>query len=117
MSRRERLIMIGLLTAGFLLSSSNALATVRSKARTLRIVAGSVARTVRLAGSGPHLRLNSVRVNGHELTMGEGNGSHVATMYGEGVVVRFLQHRNTYSASVVAISGHPLVRISYFLGR
>ncbi len=113
----RRMSVVGALLTSFVAVSSDASATIRSEPHTLRIVASIAVRTVRLDGSGANLRLNSVRVNGHELTIGNGSGSRTATMYGEGVIVRFVEQSNTYSASVVAISGHPVVRISYTVTR
>lgn len=109
----RRLAAAVVLVTSFLAGSSSALALIRSKSYTLRVVAGILARTVRLNGSGANLRVNSVRVNGQELTIGDGNGSGIATMYGDGVIVRFVERRHTHSASVVAIAGHPVVRIRY----
>ncbi len=54
-----------------------------------------------------------MRVDRNELTFGDGGGSQAATLYGDGVIVRFVQHRLGFSATIVAVSSDPLVVVSY----
>ena len=110
-------IAAGALAGGALQGTSGAAAVAGPRTYTTRLVARTTARTIELRGSGQNLHLASVTVDGRQLAFGDGGGSETATMYGDGVIVRFTQHGDAYAASVVAIAGRPEIVVRYSIGR
>ena len=94
-------------------STSAELTTASHRWHTVRLVASTTASTRNVSGAGINLHIDSVRANGHALQFGDGAGSRTATMYGDGVIVRFTQRRTAYFVSVVAITGHPVIVVRY----
>ena len=111
------LVVAGALAATSGASTSGELATASHRWRTLRLVASTTASTTTVSGVGMNLHVGRVRANGHDLDFGDGAGSRTATMYGDGVIVRFTQRQTAYSVSVVAITGHPVIAVRYSVSR
>lgn len=99
-------------------------------AATLTLAAPAQAHTIRKAvftipvggaatctlADGPNMQLTSVRVNGHRITVGDESASGDATMYGQGVALRFAQrpYRNTVRG--VSVNDRPTrVVVRYYV--
>jgi hypothetical protein len=86
-----------------------------AQARLARVLVTTTARTTRLAGEGPNLSLESVTVDGSDLTNGAGDGTDSATMYGNGIVARFTQRGRSYYVTTVGVVGRSRLTIAYSL--
>jgi hypothetical protein len=109
----RKLVTIGLLLFAAAWATSGASALTGARTYTAKIRASTTVRNVTLHGAGVNLQLRAVRVNGKDLTFADGGGSRTATMYGAGVIVRFTERHDGFRAAVVAITGHPVVQVSY----
>ncbi len=100
----------GLLIAGLLITGSLTLAAP-AQARTDAFQIGTAAETERIPGTGEKLALERVCVDGRPIVLTDGH----ATMYGDGVAIKFEQRGHDFYARAVALGGDPTVALIYRL--